>query len=166
MLGSNLEPEAHVARALDALTWLGALHVGSVVRTAPWGDVPGPFVNVAVIVDEPPQPLRPVLKAIETSMGRVRGAHASARHAIDIDIIAWLPAVNDTDGIRDATDAITKASPPYAQPLLAELFAAALACGETPAPPVDRVAIRVAERAIGLAPCRLPSGRAALDKAL
>jgi 2-amino-4-hydroxy-6-hydroxymethyldihydropteridine diphosphokinase len=91
-LGSNISPEANIARALELLSRevrLGAL--STFYRTEPVGPAgQPPFVNgVAQVSTElPPRPLKfEVLRGIEDRMGRRRGPDRYAPRTIDLDVL-------------------------------------------------------------------------------
>jgi len=91
-LGSNIEPEANLPRAVAELA--GALSIDGVSRVYETDPVDAPgtprFLNAAVAVrwDGTPHRLRAeVLRSIESRMGRVRSGDANAPRTIDIDLV-------------------------------------------------------------------------------
>ena len=99
-LGSNIDPDHHLPRAVGLLhDQVGVVRVSRVYRSLPLGpdgqplDQP-PFLNAAVLVEIAPQ-VAPdllkyrVLRPIETGMGRARGADKYAPRPIDLDIALY-----------------------------------------------------------------------------
>lgn len=91
-LGSNIEPEANLLRAVEELE--GALPIDGVSRVYETDPVDAPgtprFLNAAVAVrwEGTPHRLRAeVLRPIESRMGRVRTGDANAPRTIDIDLV-------------------------------------------------------------------------------
>lgn len=91
-LGSNIEPEANLPRAVEGLA--GALPIDGVSRVYETDPVDAPgtprFLNAAVAVrwEGTPHRLRAeVLRPIESRMGRVRTGDANAPRTIDIDLV-------------------------------------------------------------------------------
>lgn len=91
-LGSNIEPDVHVPRALD---WLEARF--EVVAVSPnyrspavGGTGPQPdFVNLAVRLrtDCPPRALREVCRRLEDACYRLRSANRYAPRTLDVDVV-------------------------------------------------------------------------------
>jgi 2-amino-4-hydroxy-6-hydroxymethyldihydropteridine diphosphokinase len=92
-VGSNLDPEDHVRRALRLLRErLRITAISSFFRTPPLGRPEQPdFLNgvVEVETDLPPRELRAVLREIEAGLGRVRTADKFAARTIDLDLIVY-----------------------------------------------------------------------------
>lgn len=98
-LGSNLEPEANLPRALRLLAErVRVARVSKVYETAPVnaaGEIDPeqpPFLNAAVQIETEiePVPLKyEVLRAIEAEMGRVRSEDKFAPRVIDLDIALY-----------------------------------------------------------------------------
>jgi 2-amino-4-hydroxy-6-hydroxymethyldihydropteridine diphosphokinase len=89
-LGSNIEPEIHLPRAMIALSALGRLMAVSKVYQNP---ALGPssqvdFLNAAARLETELQPLeiRVILRGIEEVLGRVRSADKYAPRTIDLDL--------------------------------------------------------------------------------
>jgi len=98
-LGSNIEPEKNLAKAIQLLrTRCSVKQISSVYRTAPQGFPDQPdFLNMAVCVETPLAPVTfktEVLDWIERELGRVRDPHnKNAPRTIDLDISLWDDAV-------------------------------------------------------------------------
>lgn len=92
-LGSNVEPEVNLPRAVELLTRrLPVLAVSRVYRTAPVGAPGPPFLNAAVLVSTrlPPARLKlEVLRPVEARLGRRRTADRNAPRTIDLDIALY-----------------------------------------------------------------------------
>jgi 2-amino-4-hydroxy-6-hydroxymethyldihydropteridine diphosphokinase len=91
LLGSNIEPEQNIPRAVDLLgEKLTILQISSVWESASMECCYPDFLNLAVLVSSPwdaPLLKRQVLRPLESQMGRVRTADKNASRPIDIDII-------------------------------------------------------------------------------
>lgn len=93
VLGSNLEPERHLDAAIAELKAQFAVrkqsqrHLTSALEPAP------AYVNQAILIESPAgQELKPLLRAIEAKLGRVRPAPIRHLCPIDIDAVAsWSP---------------------------------------------------------------------------
>lgn len=89
LLGSNLDDDARVRAALDALCTLGPVNQATAIRRLPaHGDASAPDYHNALATlhaDLDRDTLVAHLKRIEKELGRVRG---SGRVAIDIDLLA------------------------------------------------------------------------------
>jgi 2-amino-4-hydroxy-6-hydroxymethyldihydropteridine diphosphokinase len=101
LLGSNIEPEVNIARAITLLRDIfPTVRLSSIWETPPVGS-PGPsFLNVAVLVEtalDASQLKARVLRRIETQLGRLRSADKFAPRTIDIDIITWDADVLDNN---------------------------------------------------------------------
>lgn len=134
-LGSNIEPETNLKRALELLGTKGAVRtVSSAYRTAPQGFVEqADFLNMAVCVETSLTPItfkKDVLDWIERELGRVRDPqNKNAPRTIDLDISLWDVAVfeygdkpwcvPDSDILKFAHVAIPLAeiAPNYLHPL-------------------------------------------------
>jgi 2-amino-4-hydroxy-6-hydroxymethyldihydropteridine diphosphokinase len=106
VLGSNIEPQINLPRALALLEQLfTTLRVSRVYETPALGS-PGPnFWNAAVLVQTalPPQMLKErVLRPLEAFLGRVRSTDKNAARTIDIDIVAWDGTLIDNTVWRQA----------------------------------------------------------------
>jgi 2-amino-4-hydroxy-6-hydroxymethyldihydropteridine diphosphokinase len=91
LLGSNIEPEQNIPRAVDLLREkLTILQISSVWESASMECCYPDFLNLAVLVSSPwdaPLLKRQILRPLESQMGRVRTADKNASRPIDIDII-------------------------------------------------------------------------------
>lgn len=98
-LGSNLDPERHLAFALDRLRALGTLTaVSSLIQTAPVGDLDQPdYLNgvVRIEVDMTPEAFKQALYAIERDAGRDRTRQRTPYGPVelDLDLLLWGDAV-------------------------------------------------------------------------
>ncbi|MFQ5966423.1 MAG: 2-amino-4-hydroxy-6-hydroxymethyldihydropteridine diphosphokinase [Acidimicrobiia bacterium] len=104
LLGSNIEPEANLAAALERLDQHEALDVlatSAVYRSDPVGPAgQPPFLNAAVVLETPlpPEELRAELRRIEAQLGRVRSEDRFAPRPIDLDIVLYGDVEADFDG--------------------------------------------------------------------
>ncbi len=93
-VGSNIEPESHLERAVSALA--GAFRVtgvSTVYRTPSVGPAPQPDYLDAVVEIETALDagsLEAALHDIERALGRARTADPFAPRTIDLDLLAWL----------------------------------------------------------------------------
>jgi len=99
-LGSNIEPETHLAAAVRLLAKrVRITGVSPVYRTAPWG-VPdqAPFLNAVLRVETglEPEPLLDALLDIERSCGRVRAVRYGPR-TLDLDLLSYEGRVLNTE---------------------------------------------------------------------
>jgi 2-amino-4-hydroxy-6-hydroxymethyldihydropteridine diphosphokinase len=89
-IGSNLDPEHHLPRAIEQLGRLGRLRGISGVYQNPAisGRVQPDYLNVAVLleVDLSLEELRGELRKIEADQGRVRTGDKNAPRTIDLDL--------------------------------------------------------------------------------
>jgi 2-amino-4-hydroxy-6-hydroxymethyldihydropteridine diphosphokinase len=104
-LGSNIEPESNLPEAVRLLAERFRVRaVSRVYRTAPLGlTAQADFLNAAVLVetDLPPLALKyDVLRPIEASLGRVRGADKNAPRTIDLDIALYGDLILDDPAHR------------------------------------------------------------------
>lgn len=91
-LGSNIEPERHLADALHALrARFGALSVSPTYRSAAVGFAGAAFLNaIAAFECELARPaLQGWLRALEDAAGRDRRALRYADRTLDLDIALW-----------------------------------------------------------------------------
>lgn len=103
--GSNIAPEANVARALDLLAeHVRATGVSTVYRTEPLGrPKEEPFLNGALLIqtDLGPRTLKfEVLRGIEKRLGRVRTADRHAARPIDLDIALYADRLIAEPGLQ------------------------------------------------------------------
>lgn len=91
-LGSNIEPERHLAAALVALKDIGQIeHISPLYRTEPLDHKDQPwYLNQVVALDTAlsPTALLAVLKALEQRLGRQPRGHWESRE-IDLDILLY-----------------------------------------------------------------------------
>jgi len=98
LLGSNIEPERHLAAARARLSAERgiAIEAFSSLLLTPAVGAPGTpdFLNQAALLATalPPAELRARLRAIEGELGRVRSDDPNAPRTIDIDIVARFDA--------------------------------------------------------------------------
>ena len=113
-LGSNIDPEQHIFKALEALDrLLGVEAVSAIYEAEPVG-APGPkFLNAAVRIEttlSPTELKHEVLRPLEIELGRVRGTDPNLPRTIDIDIAAVqdLVLTNEDIGFQLPDPAITE----------------------------------------------------------
>jgi len=90
-MGSNIEPERHLAEALRRLRQeVDVIGVSRVFETEPVDSSGGPwFLNAAVMIEtrKTPSELKfEVLRVVEEGLGRVRDTDRNAPRTIDLDI--------------------------------------------------------------------------------
>ena len=101
LLGSNIQPEQNLPRAVKLLRHYVVVEKASTVwETSPVGS-PGPnFLNMAVMIwvslDRRSFKAQ-VLRSLEAQLGRVRTPDKYAARTIDIDIIIWDSLVVEAD---------------------------------------------------------------------
>jgi len=106
LLGSNIDPESNLPRAVQLLAAAGQLlAVSAVYETEPVGGPAQPaFLNAAVILGSalPASDLkRYVIAGIERELGRVRDPlDKNAPRTIDIDIAIWRDMDRDPDRLN------------------------------------------------------------------
>ena len=91
-LGSNLEPERHLAAALAALrARYGELLVSPTYRTPAVGFEGPDFLNLAVGLDtdEAPEALDAWLHALEDAQGRRRDVPRFSSRTLDVDLLLY-----------------------------------------------------------------------------
>lgn len=107
-IGSNIDPEVNVPRALDLLDErFRVLARSHILRTEA---IPGPpetedrppqadYLNCAVLIetDLRPADLRDALRGIEAELGRVRTADKYAPRTIDLDVVGYDGRITDPD---------------------------------------------------------------------
>lgn len=97
-IGSNLEPERHIAAAIQALRErFGEIAVSPLYRSVAVGFDGPDFINGAVAIDTDLQPaeLNDWLHALEERHGRRRGGPRYADRCLDIDIVLFGERVLD-----------------------------------------------------------------------
>ena len=110
-LGSNIEPEDHLRRALRGLEALyGELTTSSVYQTRAVGFEGPDFLNLVVgfDTDAAPHDVHDALKRLETDLGRVRSGRKFDSRTIDLDLILYGDLVIDDDVLRVPASDITK----------------------------------------------------------
>lgn len=101
-LGSNQEPEFHIARALDALyLQFGELRISPVYESAAVGFDGANFLNLVVAIETSllVKDLLQALRTIENDNGRDRSAPRFSGRTLDIDILLYGDAVGEVDGV-------------------------------------------------------------------
>jgi len=89
-VGSNVEPEANVRRALENLRRrFGELVCSPVYRTAAEGFEGDDFLNLVVGIDTelPPEAVHALLRQIEDLQGRVSGGGKFSSRTLDLDLL-------------------------------------------------------------------------------
>lgn len=93
LLGSNIQPEHNLPRAIDLLQiQLTILRISSVWETSPVGSVGPNFLNASLLAQTPLEQSTlklQILTPLEAKMGRVRSADKNASRPIDLDIILY-----------------------------------------------------------------------------
>ena len=119
-IGSNIEPQKNISRALKLLAERQhLLKTASCKKTAPIGFTDQPdFVNTAVLVETSLEKgaFKSELTYIEDILGRVRTADKFGPRTIDLDIVVWNGQVMDDDYftrdfLRSAVDEIAGGTP-------------------------------------------------------
>jgi 2-amino-4-hydroxy-6-hydroxymethyldihydropteridine diphosphokinase len=112
-VGSNIEPEENVRRALGLLA--REVHVRAIstfYRTPAIGEPGGPpFLDGVVEVSTalPPRALKlEVLRRIEAQLGRRRGADRNAPRTIDLDLLLYGDRVDERDPVLPDPDIATR----------------------------------------------------------
>ncbi len=89
-MGSNIEPEINIPRAIPRLNELGTiLRISSVYQSVAIGSTPqADYLNAAVLLETGlgQEQIREVLRSIEADHGRVRTADKYAARTIDLDL--------------------------------------------------------------------------------
>ena len=91
-LGSNIEPERHLADALGAISArFGAVECSGAYRNQAVGFAGAEFVNLAAALDSELAPTRLAqwLRALESAHGRCRVQPRFADRSLDIDIVLF-----------------------------------------------------------------------------
>lgn len=106
ILGSNIDPEQNLLRAVDHLERMFPLEGVSEVWETPAVGSDGPnFLNAAVVIHTSLEALelkQKVLRPLEAHLGRVRTPDKNAPRTLDIDIVAWNDVILDHDVWRHA----------------------------------------------------------------
>lgn len=100
-LGSNIDPETHVQRALKGLESIGLiLKKSSFIYTEPLlYEDQSKFLNGAILLETKLErdQLRQQLKNLEAELGRVHTANKNGPRTIDLDIIIFDGKIVDDD---------------------------------------------------------------------
>jgi 2-amino-4-hydroxy-6-hydroxymethyldihydropteridine diphosphokinase len=90
-LGSNIDAEANLAKAVDLLRGQGKVkQISNVWKSHAVGAAGPDFLNICLVVDlavEPEECKERVLRPIEAQMGRLRGEDKNAPRPVDIDML-------------------------------------------------------------------------------
>ncbi|MGH2606011.1 MAG: 2-amino-4-hydroxy-6-hydroxymethyldihydropteridine diphosphokinase [Anaerolineales bacterium] len=93
LLGSNLDPESNLLRAVAGLARLGEIRRVSSVYQSPPVARPGQpdFLNAAVLLEteHDPPALQRALRDLEAELGRVRGSDKHEARTIDLDLCLY-----------------------------------------------------------------------------
>ena len=101
-VGSNIEPETHIANALAGLRQeLGPIAVSPLYRSAPVGFEGEPFINgvVRVCSHAGPDSLIKNLKILEKRSGRNRRSEGMGPRELDLDLLLYGEYVLRRDGL-------------------------------------------------------------------
>lgn len=102
-IGSNVEPERHVALALAGLRErFGEIEISPVYRTAAVGFEGDDFLNLVIAfdTDRSVESIDSELDGIESAAGRSRDAARFAPRTLDLDLLLFGDAVIQRDGLR------------------------------------------------------------------
>lgn len=102
-IGSNVEPERHVALALAGLRErFGEIEISPVYRTAAVGFEGDDFLNLVIAfdTDRSVESIDSELDGIESAAGRSRNAARYAPRTLDLDLLLFGDAVIQRDGLR------------------------------------------------------------------
>lgn len=108
-MGSNVDPQRHVARALEALErTFGSLQVSSVYQTPAVGFEGDDFLNLVVAFRTrlPVSAVVERLRQIEAQHGRHRGDGRYAPRTLDLDLLLYGDLIAHHDGISVPRDEI------------------------------------------------------------
>jgi len=125
-LGSNIQPEKHLLRAIELLRWAVKVERISCAWQTPSVGAVGPdFINVVVLVKtslNADRLKKRLLRPIETRLGRVRTGDKFAARTIDVDILMIDDEVMDQDIWSQTHLAVPLAEllPGYAHPVSGE----------------------------------------------
>jgi len=104
-IGSNIEPERHIALGLEELNQIPTTRIGAVsswYRTRPWGlEAQAAFINLVVEVWTrlTPSALLAATQGVENRLGRVR-AQVNGPRTLDLDILLYGERVDDMPELR------------------------------------------------------------------
>lgn len=100
-IGSNVDPEEHISRAIEILSHeLRVIKVSELIRTAPVGITnQADFLNGAVKIETvmEMEQLSQFLKDLENRLGRDRSQPKYGPRCIDLDILIWNGEIVDGD---------------------------------------------------------------------
>lgn len=104
-LGSNIDPDANIRRAILCLARQVRLDAVSMVYRSAALNRPeqAPYYNCVAAIDTGMPPLelkRSVLRNIENELGRIRSADKFAARTIDLDLIVYDDREMNEDGIK------------------------------------------------------------------
>jgi 2-amino-4-hydroxy-6-hydroxymethyldihydropteridine diphosphokinase len=92
-LGSNIQPEVHLPKAIELLLEYGEVHkISSAWESEAVGSAGPNFLNACILFITPlsyPEMKEKVIHPIETKLGRKRSADKFAPRTIDIDIVVF-----------------------------------------------------------------------------
>jgi len=128
LLGSNIDPEYNLPRAIQLLrNRIQIERVSSVWETPAVGSEGPCFLNAAILLESilSPQVMKKILlRPLEAYLGRVRTDDKYAPRTIDLDVVVWGSRTWDQDIWRHAHAAVPVAElvpglrcEPYQQPL-------------------------------------------------
>lgn len=99
LLGSNSNAAEHVAEAMERLRrvfpsdirFSEVLESLAISKSGDMAVVDGKYLNALCLgnTELPLDGVQPILKTMETEMGRKRGAEAKGLVAIDLDLVVW-----------------------------------------------------------------------------
>ncbi len=110
-IGSNIEREANIGAALDALTRVhGELRLSSVYESEAIGFKGSPFLNLVAALETELAlgTLARDLRELEYSMGRPRDASRFSPRTLDIDILTYGDFVGTREGVELPRPEITE----------------------------------------------------------
>jgi len=100
-VGSNIDPEENVRRAIDMLSSeLTVIGTSEFIKTTPIGITnQADFINGAVKIETVSgmEPFRQYLKKLEDRLGRDRNGPKYGPRSIDLDILIWNGKIVDED---------------------------------------------------------------------
>ena len=102
-LGSNIEPEKNLGRAVRELRRkYGELEISAVYRSAAVGFDGDDFLNLVVGLQSDDEPLEMVeeIERLHNLVGRVRGSEKWAARPLDIDLLLYNDEVIDERPVR------------------------------------------------------------------
>jgi 2-amino-4-hydroxy-6-hydroxymethyldihydropteridine diphosphokinase len=103
-LGSNIEPEENIEKALHKLSHMfNLLQKSGFVFTEPVGYKNQPdFLNGSVLIKTPfgKEDLIKALKKIEVQLGRTKRAHKNGPRKIDLDLIVFNGCIVDDEVLK------------------------------------------------------------------